>query len=975
MELTEREAARRLEEQRAKTAPTAVSALSSMIRAHSQPAFPPHVTPSVSFSDRENGPSINYDEMWSHSFALRTNQQHELLPLGVSENHDKRKKKQAAVALQQTEQEDIAASADQSMEQLQRIANSDLNMVSTRSTNGLTTRRKTHRLAQTSLYADGNHVKDIEGIVELRKLWKLDLNDNLLKNLHALASFRALGFLYLERNKIDFEDLVCIRDVHLLEMRLVGNTGLLKGNTTNEYRKKVVALLPNVWILDGHFITTTEREQAVEDFDQFVSSLLKQPQRSAGVVSKFGSATDVWVESEITTDNSAEWSRSSNFIGVAHKSPPPEEPPDMRRLHAVVLFHNEESTIHNAHNHFAPSRYAPNARLMPKVWLDEVLALPRRTRLEFIVLVATFLEFRFPKVLMLEALLIRQLDCPHFPSEAIRDTVDLPPYALVALVAVARHYSIKEEQTKRDELRPEVTSPEFEDESAILSAIPPLFSTLLSPQNGSIAPQDSSELQATAIRCRQAIRLLSNVASFPDPEMVAFKGKGNRDSVFRELMPLIRAAEAVQANSTTQSGREVVPSVTVTNHKSADVSISKHNSKMMWKRSPITEKPSDIPGENQQYTVNLDRIAATGSATRRKPKPGDWVEVRLKQFVKIQFLSADGLFVVGSSPTNSSRAITISIEQLSRISSTVWRVKHLTKEQAVGLFTNTQHTNSDCFSTDKARVGKLHRDSEAFHRHGAARNQGFPNHFVTTEILADLARQRSPSSSRPKAIEIFSSNDTLDANYVLTSPEHISAQNFCAVSTFQRDRRPARGLWSPMKQCAPAQDTEASSPVKGYERAATRRLAGDPSRDAGSAGHCRRLGRHRAPVNEQQRRLSRLGAADSHRRLQLPHDCLGHVAKRRIGVSRHKLRRSGGSRPRATAAIGHAPLRGRRCVAPGAHQDGVRRGGGAGGVAQRAAAPAAAHVEVGGAAVAAFAEQGVIHRSHTGSHHSFAKSR
>ncbi|KAG1693424.1 hypothetical protein DVH05_023509 [Phytophthora capsici] len=154
MELTEREAARRTDEQRAKTAPTVTTALSSMFRAHSQPSFPPYVTPTMSFSARERCPSINYDEMWSHSFALQTNQQNELLPLGTVRKFEK-KKKQAKVVLQV---EDEVSGTDQSLEELQRIANSELDMESARATTSQAARRKTHRLAQTVIPRKGQSI-------------------------------------------------------------------------------------------------------------------------------------------------------------------------------------------------------------------------------------------------------------------------------------------------------------------------------------------------------------------------------------------------------------------------------------------------------------------------------------------------------------------------------------------------------------------------------------------------------------------------------------------------------------------------------------------------------------------------------------------------------------------------------------------------------------------------------------------------
>jgi hypothetical protein len=660
-----------------------------------------------------------------------------------------------------------------------------------------------------SLYADSNSIKDLEGVVALRKLWRIDLNANLLRNLHTLASFRALGFLHLERNRLRFDNLVCLRDQHILELRLLGNEALLEGNTIEEYRTKVVALLPNVWILDGHFITTAERQHAIDEFDPFVVDLLKQPQTSAVAGSKFGSATDVWVESELVVEDTDELNRTASLIEVAHKSRHPSEPPDLRRLYAVVSFHNAESVLHNSHCHFAPSRHAPTARRMPKIWLDEVLALPRRTRFEVLTLLAVFLEFRFPKLLLSEALTIRLLDSPHFPSEAIRDLANLPPYAIVALVAIVRHSSTTEEQALRDALKPEVSSPEFESESDLLGAIPALFTTLTSSRTGI----RDEELEATTRRCQRAIKLLSNVASYPDLETLTCKGNGKRQGIFRELLPLIRAAEA---DPVSQNGRQViVPCLVASTHPSGGKSPTGRSFVKARKRSETSQSCGDssdtatatpsLPTREQvarQYVVSLDRARATGSVALKKPKPGDWVEVCLKQFAKIQFLSADGLFVVGALSTDASRTITISLEQMSRVSNSAWRVDNLTKLQTEELSARTPSSTSD----NNTRLGKLHRDSEAFHHHGAARNQGFPNHFVTRQVLRDLDRERrspQPSLGQAKAVEVFSANDTLDANYVLTSPEHISAQNFCAASAFLQQRRAPQGLWRPMKQPAP----------------------------------------------------------------------------------------------------------------------------------------------------------------------------
>lgn len=162
MELTEREAARRLDEQRAKTAPSAATTLSSMCRAQSQPAISPYVSTPTSFSAREKSKSVNYDEMWSHSFALRASEQHDLMSSHSSGKPAKKKSRGKTVSLQL---EDDAISPALPLEspqhptnELQQIAHSNIDMISARATRSEAVKKKTHRLNPTILPRKGQTV-------------------------------------------------------------------------------------------------------------------------------------------------------------------------------------------------------------------------------------------------------------------------------------------------------------------------------------------------------------------------------------------------------------------------------------------------------------------------------------------------------------------------------------------------------------------------------------------------------------------------------------------------------------------------------------------------------------------------------------------------------------------------------------------------------------------------------------------------
>ncbi|GAB9468527.1 hypothetical protein Gpo141_00005843 [Globisporangium polare] len=729
------------------------------------------------------------------------------------------------------------------------------------------------RDALRSLYADANRLRDLEGLLALRRLWRVDLNDNALhrglyKNQKAsllapLASFAALGFLYLERNQLRFDDLVCLRDAHVMELRLQGNLALLQGGGSNdviECRKKIVALLPNVWILDGHYVASAERERAIDEHDAFVQYLLANERDigAGGVCGKFGSTAELWggVVSEDCDGGMHEQNENAaKLIEHIHTQRVcSAELMDRHRLHTVVALHNEECAVHNRHCKFAPSKFSPNARAMPKIPLQELLALPRQIRLEVAATLATYLEFGFGRVLLIEALTIQLLGCEGMRTDAAEELASLPSYALTAILCIMRHHALEQE-----EMVTQYKDSELEHERMLWTSMPPLFTTLLGFDKDVRHSPERTE-QSFAMRCHFVVRLLSRAVSFPD-DMLEYRSdrKSGKDAsglkCLAELLPLVQISKLVANNNSYSSddnedyaarsdGTTPVfimgPWISSSGGGEATDQQEKKINRLPWK-SKLPSRDYLRPwGETAlstsistsaldfEHPGSSDTSRQQQKSVKRRPRAGEWLEIRPKQFLKIRELSEDGSHVIAFQSTESSAPLVIHVDQLTRVSSNMWRVTESGVSQQLA-----EKNLRIPSSLGSGKLGKLHRDSEGFHRHGAARSQGFPNHTVTNEDLQELERiqadneqtQPAPTDQLAQSVALFCSNDTIDSNFVLAPPQLVSAQNYCAIKHFQELGQSPAGLWSPIKQTSfamlPATNSSSASQSQSMKRASS----------------------------------------------------------------------------------------------------------------------------------------------------------
>ncbi|CAH1775371.1 unnamed protein product [Owenia fusiformis] len=115
-----------------------------------------------------------------------------------------------------------------------------------------------------SLWLKGNNIDCVERLDSCPHLWYLDLSHNKVRNLEGLSKFVALGTLILSNNEIPWRELAHLRHMHILHLSLHGNPELEKDPY---YRIHVIDCLSNIWMLDGRIITSAERHQVEQFFN------------------------------------------------------------------------------------------------------------------------------------------------------------------------------------------------------------------------------------------------------------------------------------------------------------------------------------------------------------------------------------------------------------------------------------------------------------------------------------------------------------------------------------------------------------------------------------------------------------------------------------------------------------------------------------------------------------------------------------
>eukprot|EP01135_Chromosphaera_perkinsii_P009012 Nk52_evm30s1569 gene=Nk52_evmTU30s1569 len=111
-----------------------------------------------------------------------------------------------------------------------------------------------------TLILSNNNIEVVgDSLATNTQLWKLNLSCNSISCLDGFCSFQVLGSLNLAYNKLDWSEIRKLTGMKIIDLYLYGNDTL---EMEPGYRNILIDLLPNIWSLDGKFITSTERREA-----------------------------------------------------------------------------------------------------------------------------------------------------------------------------------------------------------------------------------------------------------------------------------------------------------------------------------------------------------------------------------------------------------------------------------------------------------------------------------------------------------------------------------------------------------------------------------------------------------------------------------------------------------------------------------------------------------------------------------------
>ena len=376
------------------------------------------------------------------------------------------------------------------------------------------------------LYATHNKLSTLTGLDTLLFLWQCDFSYNILSDLTPLLSFSMLGYLALGHNiSLTYTDISTLRDIHIIELELNDNPFLCHSNSNSdveEYRKMVITLLPHVWILDGHFVSSGERTDAYASCHEIASSY---PPKGC----RFGSTSGTW-------NNPTGWGHSSlhaKWKTIIEELPTRGDVIDGYRLrHLALDYHPNFCGLHNDNLPTSkPKNASPHVSFFRKaeLHLHQVSLLSFRTRLDVCILLHAAEEYSIPRDILTEALTIHLAGTEGNYTSWIADWTRLSEYALTTFLFHFRQLAMEAQQSELVQNRPN------SNDMILWNSMDTVYKTLLK-KNKKISVDKSSSRRAL-----HATILLSKSPSFPN--MLNRNMNEKMRKVFMQLQPLLKASK------------------------------------------------------------------------------------------------------------------------------------------------------------------------------------------------------------------------------------------------------------------------------------------------------------------------------------------------------------------------------------------------------------------------------------------------
>lgn len=515
------------------------------------------------------------------------------------------------------------------------------------------------------LYLEYNHLKRVHGLDGLvESLWALDLQHNKIASVNELANFHSFGYLNLSYNQLDFQAIFALRGLGIVELHLAGNTKL--ETQLDEYRSKVIALLPQIWTLDGKFITALERSAAMDRHKEFREQMediaSQSPEWTNPIVSfSYRAIEDAFI---------LQLRDKVNYM------PEKDNVNDAVRASFINTYMMEFARLHNATRLSCPKPLVANGQLRAIVDWKMIQTLGPMLCLDFALLLCSFLEYNLPENVVAEAMIVQFAGI--LSRDIVRTALRLQPFQITSVIYVLRVNAFNLFYSERKEA---IRAPS-EEQIKYWESIPEVCTTFddLLSKNSNHCLSDKMRIQRLSV----TTILLSRAPSYVELMRDSSKN-ANLARLFECYNSTVLQDETIVDGvrcSITGGSLWVGGSRPITSFKNLKSSNPKKRHEKY--RSPLHEpklRPIEPSITNETITIEeATDLLPTGTEVRsRDPIIGDLVEVVPKKFVKILKLTPQTVTIarfteIHDPPYHNSPIIPI--RHLQRLSDKQWRHVH-----------------------------------------------------------------------------------------------------------------------------------------------------------------------------------------------------------------------------------------------------------------------------------------------------------
>jgi hypothetical protein len=262
--------------------------------------------------------------------------------------------------------------------------------------------------------------------------WWIDLSTNSLQSIDDVEFPLAIGSLDLRNNpKLKLSEFPTnLVSSHILRLSISPDIFHYSEDSYNDDWKlinRVILQLPNVWVFNEAFISLKEREYVLQT--KFSTTFPKEP--------------------PLMNSNWSNQTYSLRQMLILHSVQSLQflnEKNDFQKLDILLEEYLTEALIFNQYvNHLLINNNSKIKYIQYKpsmIFIDILLVLPHKIRLDLSVLLTVSIIFEIPHVLFKEALLL--LLAPYYPVESLEEMIYLPSFVKTAIVSLLRRITKRE---------------------------------------------------------------------------------------------------------------------------------------------------------------------------------------------------------------------------------------------------------------------------------------------------------------------------------------------------------------------------------------------------------------------------------------------------------------------------------------------------------------------------------------------------